>query len=343
MPSSPIKSNGARKRRLYYLDFLKTVGLFCIIIAHVNPPNCIIAVRSFDVPLMVIISSFLANRSYKKYKATNNGIIGYYRSRFARLVFPTWLFFVLYFAVTDIGTGHLHPASYYLKSFLLTRYGVDYVWIILIYLYSALLVPIIERIGFSIKAIVTVILFYLAYEILYHFQIGTNNMAIETTFYYIIPYGLLTYIGYNLEKIKRKKLIIFIVANLIIFIATALYLHARTGNFQQIQTYKYPPRLYYLSYGIFCSLSLMTICKNKRYEKYFNNKIIQYISSHSMWIYLWHALALFIYQKLHLPENWILKFLAVSISAILIVILVNKFLDKLEKRKHIKLFDYLRG
>ena len=62
-----------------------------------------------------------------------------------------------------------------------------------------------------------------------------------------------------------------------------------------------------------------------------------------MWIYLWHTLALFIYQKLHLPENWILKFLAVSISAILIVILFNKFLDKLEKRKHIKLFDYLRG
>lgn len=60
MPSSPVKSNGAKKRRLYYLDFLKTVGLFCIIIAHVNPPNCIIAVRSFDVPLMVIISSFLA-------------------------------------------------------------------------------------------------------------------------------------------------------------------------------------------------------------------------------------------------------------------------------------------
>jgi peptidoglycan/LPS O-acetylase OafA/YrhL len=225
----------------------------------------------------------------------------------------------------------------------LTKYGIGYVWIMLIYLYSALLVPIIERIGFSVKAIVTVILFYLAYEILYHFQIGTNNIFIETTFYYIIPYGLLTYIGYNLEKIKRKKLIVYIAANLVFFIATAFYLYARTGSLQQVQAYKYPPRLYYLSYGIFCSLSLMTICKNKRYEKYFNNRIMQYISSHSMWIYLWHILTLSAYEKLHLPENWILKFLAVSISAILIVILVNKFLDKLEKRKHIKLFDYLRG
>ena len=322
------------KRRLYYIDFLKAFGLAAIIIAHANPPSILFAFRSFDVPLMVILSSYLARKSYRKYKDTNDGILNYYKTRFARLVFPTWLFLIIYFIVVGLVVKDARSFDYYLKSFLL---------IMLIYLYSALLVPVIERIGFSIRAVVVIILFYLAYEILYHFQIGTNNMFVETTFYYIIPYGLLTCIGYNLEKIKRKKLIIFIAANLIIFIATALYLHAKTGNFQQVQAYKYPPRLYYLSYGIFCSLSLMTICKNKRYEKYFNNKIIQYISSHSMWIYLWHILTLSTYEKLHLPENWILKFLAVSISAILIVILVNKFLDKLEKRKHIKLFDYLRG
>lgn len=331
------------KRRLYYIDFLKAFGLAAIIIAHANPPSILFAFRSFDVPLMVILSSYLARKSYRKYKDTNDGILNYYKTRFARLVFPTWLFLIIYFIVVGLVVKDARSFDYYLKSFLLTKYGIGYVWIMLIYLYSALLVPVIERIGFSIKAVVVIILFYLAYEILYHFQIGTNNMFVETTFYYIIPYGLLTYIGYNLDKIKRKKLIIFIVVNLIIFTATALYLHARTGDFQQVQAYKYPPRLYYLSYGIFFSLSLMTICKNKRYEKYFNNKIIQYISSHSMWIYLWHILTLSTYEKLHLPENWILKFIAVSISAILIVILVNKFLDKLEERKHIKLFDYLRG
>lgn len=338
--TSPKKET---KIRLHFLDFLKTLSLACIVIAHANPPDAIIAIRSFDVPLMVIISSYLARKSYQKYKDANNGIVNYYKSRFTRLVYPTWIFLIIYFVIIGFATGKIYSPDYYLKSFLLTRYGAGYVWIMLIYLYSALLVPIIERIGFSIKTVVAVILFYLSYEILYHFQIGTDNMFIETTFYYIIPYGLLTYIGYNLDKIKHKKLIIFIAANLIIFIATALYLYAGTGNFQQVQAYKYPPRLYYLSYGIFCSLSLMTICRNKRYEKHFNNKIIQYVSSHSMWIYLWHILTLSTYEKLHLPENWILKFLAVSISAILIVILVNKILDKLEKRRHIKLFDYLRG
>ena len=54
--------------RIEYIDFLKFIGLTGIIIAHVGSPNWIMMLRSFDVPLMVIISSFLASYSIKKYK-----------------------------------------------------------------------------------------------------------------------------------------------------------------------------------------------------------------------------------------------------------------------------------
>ena len=46
-----------------YIDFLKLLGLFCIILAHVNPPAIIMQIRNFDVPLMVILSGFLASKS----------------------------------------------------------------------------------------------------------------------------------------------------------------------------------------------------------------------------------------------------------------------------------------
>lgn len=69
------------KQRLYYIDFLKALGLTGIIIAHVAPPNWLMWLRSFDVPLMVIISSILAQRSYKKYSGNKQSIHAYCISR----------------------------------------------------------------------------------------------------------------------------------------------------------------------------------------------------------------------------------------------------------------------
>ena len=57
----------SNNNRIAYVDFLKIIGLSCIILAHVNPPAWIMMLRSFDVPLMVIISSILAELSYSKY------------------------------------------------------------------------------------------------------------------------------------------------------------------------------------------------------------------------------------------------------------------------------------
>ena len=51
-------------RKVYpYIDFLKTLGLFCIILAHVNAPGFVMQLRNFDVPLMVILSGMLAATS----------------------------------------------------------------------------------------------------------------------------------------------------------------------------------------------------------------------------------------------------------------------------------------
>ena len=62
-----------------------------------------------------------------------------------------------------------------------------------------------------------------------------------------------------------------------------------------------------------------------------------------MWLYLWHILALGLYEKLHLPENWILKFLVVFAISIIIVLIVNKILDLIEKKKKFAVLIYLRG
>lgn len=329
------------KKRIEYVDFLKFISLTGIIIAHVGSPNWLMMLRSFDVPLMVIISSLLASYSIKKYNFDIKSTISYYISRFKRLVFPTWLFLVFYFILRFIFTKEFMSIKYYLASFLLTRYGFGYVWIILIYLYSAFLIPIFRFVGFKRKSILIVLFVYLLYELVYFFGIGTTNKLIDTTLFYIIPYGALTFIGFNYEKLSNKKRIVLVVFSFIIFSVLVYYYYIKTGSLQLVQIAKYPPRIYYLSYGLLCSILLMIIC-SKINLKIFKNRFIVFVSKHSMWIYLWHILVIDIYKYAHLPELWYIKLLVVYIGACIIVYIINKILDIIEKKHEYNFIQYLR-
>ena len=329
-------------KRLYYIDFLKALGLAGIIVAHVQAPDWAIMIRNFDVPLMVIISSYLAAHSYDKYAGSIKETIKYLWLRFKRLVFPTWIFLLLYFGLQAILDHGFYDSEYYAYSFALTRYGISFVWVILIYLYSALLVPVFKKIGTSKVAILILAGLYIVYELCYYHGIGVDNKIIDTTFYYIIPYGILTFLGYNYRRMSERTKRWIIVWSGILFAVLAVYFTLINGGvFQIVQIAKYPPRIYYLSFGVFVSFLLMTVLE--KYDlRLFKNKIIGFISAHSMWIYLWHILVIFVYEKLHLPENWVLKYIVVFTGAVVVTLVVNKILDVIEKRMKLKVIKYLR-
>ena len=322
------------EKRLNYIDFLKFIGLTGIIIAHVNCPNWLLMLRNFDVPLMVIISAYLGARSINKYD--NN--LKYYISRLKRLIIPTYIFLILFFIYKFIISNELMESKYYIDSFLLTRYGIGFVWIILIYLYSSLLLPLFKKIGYNYKTIIVLLIIYLLYELCCHYEVGMSNKIIETTFYYIIPYGILTYIGFNLDNIKNSKKILLIILNIIIFISLGLYLYNTCGSFQNVQVAKYPARLYYLSYGLLCSLLLFIVCSKFN----FKNKIITFISKHSLWIYLWHIFYLDLYDYLKLYNKWYIKFIIVYLISIITIYLINKLLDLIDKNHKYNFLNYLR-
>ena len=140
---------------------------------------------------------------------------------------------------------------------------------------------------------------------------------------------------------KRTKLIIALVS-FIVFIFLAVYYRSTLGSFQLVQIAKYPPRIYYLSYGIGCSFALLILCEKKKLEIY-DNKVIRFISAHSLWIYLWHIFVLDIYGTLKLPEIWFIKLIIVYLLSMLIVYVVNQGLDYIERLYRFSLIKYLRG
>ncbi len=330
------------ERRIGYVDFLKFIGLTGIILAHVGSPSWLMMLRSFDVPLMVILSSMLGKKSFEKYQNNNLRTLDYYLSRVKRLVIPTWIFLLIYFGIYYIASGKLFSLDYYVASFCLTRYGIGYVWIILIYLYSALLLPIFSKAEMSKIGLLCVAVMYVIYEVLYYFKVGINYEIIDTTFYYIIPYGTLTYLGCNYNHMTKKTKKCISITSLAIFVGMALYYWYKCGTPQLVQIAKYPPRLYYMSYGITASFILMLLCENVNLKLY-SNKAILFISKHSMWIYLWHVLVLLIYSALGLPKVWYIKLIVVYSISIIIVLIMNKILDFIEKKRTFKILSYFRG
>ena len=183
------------------------------------------------------------------------------------------------------------------------------------------------------------------YEILYN-CISINNkyirLLLENSICYLIPYGFLAYIGYDyirLDKETKNKIIIF---SGLIFIICSIYYFIQYNNFTSMQIAKYPPRLYYISYGIFISSILLYICENKELKIY-TNSFVCFISSHSLWIYLWHIVALEIldyFQQYSI--NLFLQLLFILIFSSGMTFLQEKIVTSIEGNNNFAILKYFK-
>ena len=104
---------------------------------------------------------------------------------------------------------------------------------------------------------------------------------------------------------------------------------------------KYPFRIYYLGYAIGMNGLLVLLFRNDRLTRIFNNRLVTFISSHSLWIYLWHILFVTISPS---DLEWWLRFAGVLLSSLVITFAQTQLVNWLEA-KHIAPFftDVLKG
>ena len=158
-------------RNLTY-DLLKVIGIFCIILAHTIPKQQVFLyqLRSFDVPLMVIVSGalFWQTSKNKEYK-----LFDYLRKRCFRLLLPTWMFLILffissYFIAIFRGVSYSFTLKQIFYSFALLIGGIGYVWIIRVFLLIAIIAPILLNLYRTSKNIafflIIIVAIYIGYE-----------------------------------------------------------------------------------------------------------------------------------------------------------------------------------
>ncbi len=305
MTTPPRPPRFARPGRDVRFDLLKSIALVCIVLAHTTPapPKALFAFRMFDVPLLVLISGALFGLREKTPVWWK-----YALKRLWRFLAPTWIFFSAFFLVSYVlfrvlGWGHPFSRQVVLETFLLGK-GVGFLWIVRVFLSLAVLAPVIRELKTRSGKWFPVLLLlaYGVYEVFCRAYEGTGLISYEqvhrpvSLLLYAVPYGCVFGLGMVLPRLGRRAAVWMGLAFLVLFgglslgYGTDLFTHA--WQYAPLQAFKYPPRLYYLSYGIGVSFLLYGAVHPLRRLHPAVGGPVRFISACSFDIYLWH-IALF--------------------------------------------------
>lgn len=297
------------------IDLMRFIGLTLIVLAHISPPETIFQIRTFDVPLMIFISGMAYSGRRPDFSPS------FFIKRLKRLVLPVYIFLTVYFAAVfiikaltgfDFGIQRHHIIGSYLL-----QDGIGFVWIIRVFLMIALMTPVFILIDKLIRHTfltgILCLLLGLLIELAVNADIGMNNLFIRDFVYYAIGYGAVFLIGlkigkYDIKTLKKDGTIllaIFIPA----FIICGLTLNSG-GNWLIFNNFKYPPRIYFILYGVIASICIyLSLARLSRIPD-----ILLFIGSNTIWIYLYHIPLVQFTGMLSI--NWPIRYIIVYCGAI---------------------------
>ena len=254
-----FKSRGSNRTRDLTIDFLRTIGILCIILAHCQPPKLIYELRNFDVPLMVFVSGFCANSFSNKYKFYGKYVI----DRFIRLILPTWIFLTLYFTIR-FTAGFPLPTRNIISAYLMLDQAVIGVWIIRVFFFMSLLTPLVGYLSKHYNSFITLFILLSLNELFFYLMHYFNQSVLFLEAYKIIllynlAYGYVLFAGFNWNNLDLSHKIFYLLFFSAIFILCCAYLFKQNGALIPLSGYKFPPELYYLSYALSFSMILFLL------------------------------------------------------------------------------------
>lgn len=307
------------------IDILRFIAIFCIILAHSQPPELIFQLRNFDVTLMVFLSGisfYLSNRD-RKINFTQ-----YAAKRFKRLIIPTWGFLTLFFIFFYL-LSKLFANDYYftIKDIFMSYSmisGIGYVWIMRVFFVVAIICPLIlgfsNRIKNNLIYFSTLIFVYIVYSLLLHFNSslqGIIGTLFNTIILQSIGYSLIAAFGIRFLTMSKR----YITYSCLLFFSIFILLMVSNG-FRPTQDFKYPPTLYYFSYGLFISLFLYLLLKESSFiYKVLYNRQIFFLAENSLVLYFWHIIPVYLLEIFNdylavISLNFITRFLFIIFIAI---------------------------
>lgn len=311
------------------IDMMRAIGTLFIILAHVRAPALLLTIRSFDVVMLVFISgmSFSIHHEFQYRR--------YLWKRVRKLVLPMWILMTVVFIFAGAAHWLLHWKMLYSPSQILSSYlflsgGMGYVWIVRIYLLIAVVSPVLFRLASGIKKNGIFGLVVTAVALAAWFA-NLLNRTLDSVFLedYIVSglaYSAVALCGMRFA-VRLDFRNMFLVSALLLFAICQLWICINGGGFC-VNDHKFPPSVYYISYGVLCSAVFYKILPNRRI------KAVEWISRHSYDVYLYHIVVLMTISVLATTANmqWVHEwFLLEYLLVLLLSVALAFFHDQLKQ------------
>lgn len=326
-----------------YIDILRSIGILCIILAHIYAPHVVTQLRSFDVPLMLFVSGLSFSG-----KSIKSSLLRFYYTRALRLIIPSYIFLLLFFIIFFL-FNHPWSSTYIVNSFLLMDYhSIGYVWIIKVFLLIMLMTPleiyINNRLSHFQFIFFILILYFLQSFIVkipvYLSLTPRNTIIYNEIFPNIIGYSIPFLLGLrvkSLTQVEFKKAVSFTIVSALIFICIYVYQNGTELNISS--KYKYPPYSYYISYG--CLMSLFLWYLRPQLSILNKSRLLLFIGQNTMWIYLWHIPYVLILNRI--IDIWYLKYIIVVVMSISTYYVQYRIVSTMQSKFNIAFLKYFKG
>jgi fucose 4-O-acetylase-like acetyltransferase len=311
---------------------MRSIAILLIMLAHVMPPNALFQVRNFDVPIMALLLGGSFVLSYKK-----QGYFSYVLKRFKRLVIPAWIFLTIFLVIVFIYDKVTRNAFFSFDdikcSFLLIQ-GIGYVWIIRVFFLIAVLSPLLYLIATKVKFIGVKLVVMSALFVAQTYLIKLENLLFakqpETNlkFFFSITFGYAILALAGMWVIKQR---VWENVATALYFAVVLALTNHGQGLMAMQTNKYPPAVFFLSYGGLMATVLLLLFSIPKLKQLVEKvKFPKWISTNSLNLYYWHIFAIFfIVTQNAIPHmgRWYVRYIAVVVFAISGTLIQNAVLD----------------
>lgn len=315
------------------IDFLRGLAILAMILIHTTVffySDPIAATlwnwSQLAVPIFLFCSAYLFVKKDMQHEIR---LFSYFKKRIMRLLIPYYIFLLLFIPLVFVLNQDKVSLQYILESIFLIG-GVDINWLILLFLMIAILFPFFQWASqknrflfwgfFSISLISSIVFLFWIPPISYKLILW-------------LPWSLIFFFAYWFHKHEQHKKHLLSAFLFFSVLGIATYFNnIFLGESVMFRENKYPPNLFYLSFGM-AGILLLSFLANPLTQNKLVRKSIHFFSIYSYDIYFTHYIILTIFVAF-LPQlhwSWWILFLVVLVFSIFVQFLLNS-LRKYNKR-----------
>ncbi len=316
------------KNRIAFVDTLRAFSLLGVVIIHTLSFHLTSTTTIFFwnilqfVVVAFIFCSGLVAAHYESAFVNTQAIYSWYKKRLGRLYLPFLVYFVIHFSLFFVFPrffthfGLQKNITFFLMSLTLFS-GTNTNWLPLIFIELTVLTPLLFFLQ-RVKYLWLYILFALC--ITSFFTIFTFPYVLYRYVMWI-PWSLIFLLGLYYSKqreVYKRILFLFCVG-----IFSGIYIFY-TFFHKSLLFYdnKYPPTLYYLSFGIVCTMFFSSLFSSLSFPQSIQ-KFLQHISKNSYSLFFIHYIVLDFLESTRLRKFYVLEIFVVVLVSLVILMMIT--------------------